>query len=141
MGDFTYADVNPNNEKNKIKYIINLYSQYTHWDKEDMFDIKSFERGLHKTIEFFISKRKKDSIPIKFSLPAIGLGLANGKIEEIYQVLKNLNKQFKNSNILIDLCLHEKDRYLNKKFKELETSINLIKPKKSENDKITLLTL
>ena len=42
MGNFTYADVNPNNLPNKPKYIVNLYSQFTHWDKEDMFDIDAY---------------------------------------------------------------------------------------------------
>lgn len=141
MGDFTYADVNPNNLPNKTKYVVNLYSQYTHWDKEDMFDIKSFEKGLHKIINFFLNKRTKNNIPIKFSLPAIGLGLANGKIEEIYEVLKECNNKYSDSNIMIDLCLHEKDRSLNRRFKELEKDpIPIIKRSKNE-DPLPLFSL
>jgi predicted NAD-dependent protein-ADP-ribosyltransferase YbiA (DUF1768 family)/O-acetyl-ADP-ribose deacetylase (regulator of RNase III) len=119
LGTFTYADVNPNNNKGDIKYIVNLYSQFTYWDEEKMFNINSFKNGLYNIFDYFIKQRKKDEITIKFSLPAIGLGLANGKIEEVYKVLKDINKLYKNDNIFVDLCLYPND-ILNKQFKKLE---------------------
>lgn len=119
LGSFTYADVNPDNEKGKIKYIVNAYSQFTYWDKEDMFYIEAFEKSITAIIENFIKKRKGNQL-IKFSLPAIGLGLANGDIKEIYNVLQNLSNKYENSNIELNLCLHPKDIALKEKFKELD---------------------
>ena len=64
----------------------------------------------------FSSVMGKEDKVIKFSFPAIGLGLANGKIEEIYSVLKKMEKDFKKDNVSLSLCLHPKDKELNKKF-------------------------
>jgi len=123
MGTFTYAKINGGDEKTKPVYGVNLYSQYTFYDKNDMFDIKAFKNGMYSVLNHFIKERndkgKKDKV-IKFSFPAIGLGLANGKIEEIYSVLKKIEKDFKKDNVSLSLCLHPKDKELNKKFKELE---------------------
>lgn len=132
LGSFTYADVNPNNEKGKVKYIANAYTQFTHWDKEDMFYIEAFEKSLSGIIDFFLSKRTKD-MTLKFSLPAIGLGLANGKIEEIYETLKNISKKYENDNIQINLCIHPKDTKLKKEFQELESSTKNKAEKKNKS--------
>jgi len=108
LGDFTYARVDSIPNSNTI-YVVNLYSQYTFNNKNDMFNIEAFNMGMKKIIEHFIKERNdknKKDISINFSFPAIGLGLANGKIEEIYK---------------------PKDKKLNKDFKKLETNDNLIK--------------
>ena len=136
LGNFTFADVNPNNEKGKVKYIVNAYTQFTHWDKEDMFYIEAFEKSLTKIIEYFLLVRKGKN-KVKFSIPAIGLGLANGEIEDIYDVLNKISKKYEEQNIEINLCLHPKDIELNKKFKQLETDT---KTKVSKNKSKKLQT-
>lgn len=122
LGTFTYADVNPDNEKGKVKYIANLYTQYTYNDRSDMFYIKAFEESLKKMITHFCDERDskgKEKMTIKFGIPAIGLGLANGDIHEIYTVLQKINVEFRNKNVELNLCLHPKDVELNKEFKKL----------------------
>ena len=119
LGNFTYARVDSVLNSNTI-YVANLYSQYTFYDKNDMFYIDAFENGMKKIIEHFCEERTKKNIPISFSFPAIGLGLANGKIEEVYEVLKKLGKEYKDNNITLNLCLHPKDKKLDKEFKKLE---------------------
>lgn len=126
LGTYTFADVNPNNEKGKVKYIVNLYSQYTYWEQNDMFSIEAFEKGLNSILKDFISKRKGDS-KINFSLPAIGLGLANGKAEEIYSVLKKIDEVFKDANISVQLVLHSKDTQLKETFLKLEANSSQFK--------------
>ena len=118
LGTFTFSS-----NKNKPYCVVNLYTQYTYWDKQDMFYIDAFYNGMISVIDFFISKKVKANIEnktITFSLPAIGLGLANGKPEDIYLVLKNLEKKYEKDNIIIALCLHKKDTNLIDIFKELQ---------------------
>lgn len=124
LGTFTFTKVQDENEYKNINYIVNLYSQYTHWDINDMFYIDSFKKGLNNIVKHFIELRKKENVKIHFSFPAIGLGLANGKIEEIYMTFCEFNKKYENYNISLDLCLHPKDLELNKKFHNLENNIN-----------------
>lgn len=121
LGNYTYADVNPNNIPGKVKYIVNLYSQYTYWDINDMFDIKAFEYGLDKIFQDFIDKRKGDK-KINFALPAIGLGLANGIPQEVYSVLKKLSIKYESSNI--DIQLYLKDDNLIKEFQKFDKEPN-----------------
>lgn len=63
----------------------NLYTQYTWNDKSDMFYIDAFESAIIKMIEHV----KFDGIN-RIVIPAIGLGLANGKLHEIVDVLSKL---------------------------------------------------
>ena len=119
LGTFTFSS-----NKTKPYYIVNLYTQYTYWDKQDMFYVDAFYKGMASVIDFFISKRakaNKENKTITFSLPAIGLGLANGKPEDIFLVLKNLEKKYEKDNIIIALCLHKKDINLNDIFKNLQS--------------------
>jgi len=123
LGSFTFAKITGGNGKDKPVYIVNLYSQYTFFDKNDMFYINEFKKGLYSVLDHFIKERNdngKENLKLKFSLPAIGLGLANGKIEEVYDVLDKIRKQYKKDNIEVNLCLHPMDKELNKKFKILE---------------------
>jgi len=88
-----------------------------------MFYNNAFYDGMIKVIDYFITKRKeanKENKAISFSLPAIGLGLANAIPKDIYLILKKLEKKYKKDNVIINLCLHKKDVNLIKIFKELE---------------------
>ena len=137
LGTYSLVDVRDVKDSNTI-YIVNLYSQFTYWDKNDMFDINAFEKGMNSIINDFITKRdkkNKKNIPIKFSFPAIGLGLANGKIKDIYNILKNLENKYKNKNIQLLLCLHPKDKELQKEFKILDNDFKIKKLKKNINIK------
>lgn len=125
LGNYTYADVNPENEPGKLKYVVNLYSQYNYGRNDSNFDIKAFEYGMDKIFTDFINKRKGD-LKIIFAFPAIGLGLAKGKPEEVYSILKKLEKKYENQNISMQLYLHENDTFLNDKFRQFEKD-----PKKS----------
>lgn len=76
LGTFTYA------ECGSEVIVVNLYSQYTFWDKSDMFCIKAFENGLREVFAEF-----SDEV---IAMPAIGLGLANGVPEEVFYVVERL---------------------------------------------------
>jgi len=117
-------------------YIANAYTQYTYYDKSDMFYIDAFENSLNSIIEFFIKKRADKSKMIKFSFPAIGLGLANGDIKEIYSVLKNIEKKYLNDNIELNLCI--KDKNLTKDFKSLLNSEEFEEKSKKRNKKLVI---
>lgn len=75
LGTYTFAE-----EASSLyggKCIINAYTQYTFWDKSDMFYHDAFEEiieDLSNTVQ-------------SFSLPAIGLGLANGDLTTILNIL------------------------------------------------------
>lgn len=78
LGNFTYSD--------EVGFrVYNLYTQYTWNDKSDMFYIDAFESAVIKMIEH----AKLDGIN-RLVIPAIGLGLANGKLHEIVDVLSKL---------------------------------------------------
>lgn len=76
MGQYTLAVENG-------KYIANLYTQYTFWDKNDMFSIDALRSSLQSVLD--------NSIPrLAVAVPAIGLGLANGVPEEVFKVIQDV---------------------------------------------------
>lgn len=89
------------------KLIVNLYSQYTFWDKHDMFDQGAFHKGLDAIV--------KDVEANELAMPAIGLGLANGNPDEVFQSMSTVAKTY-NKTIL----LYVLDRKLVSAFRDWE---------------------
>jgi len=86
LGTFTFSS-----NKTKPFYVVNLYTQYTYWDKQDMFYNNAFYKGMVSVIDYFVTKRGEAKIEnkvISFSLPDIELGLVNAKPKDIFNTKK-----------------------------------------------------
>ena len=84
--------------------IVNLYTQYTHWDIEDMFYGDALEDGLTDILEIFTDMND-------FAIPAIGLGLANGVPNEVFDIIHRVANKAKKT-----IHLHLIDEHLQKAY-------------------------
>ena len=87
LGKFTFYDYFFENISDNDLIVFNLYSQYTYTNINDMFYIDAYKSSLKSACE-----HTKNTGRNSISIPAIGLGLANGNISEIYEVNKELSK-------------------------------------------------
>lgn len=78
LGSFSFAKTKDD------RHIVNLYTQYTFWDEDDMFYPDALKKGLQTLFE-----KSKSS---EFALPAIGLGLANGIPHEVFTILDEVSR-------------------------------------------------
>lgn len=108
LGNYTFADVNKDRIKDKTIYIVNLYSQYTFYDKKDMFSLKAYKDSLNKMINDFLFKRKNNG-KIRIGFPAIGLGKANGEINSIFKITNEISNKYKDKNIELNWYFIDKN--------------------------------
>ncbi len=99
LGSFSYTF----DETDKL-FIGNLYTQFTHWDQNDMF----YDWALHESLKrfiFFIHKQKDEDV-FRIGIPMIGCGLANGKPSNVYSTLREVDQYFASRNIRVDIYLY-----------------------------------
>lgn len=97
-----YTSATDTSAKYGTKTIVNAYTQFTFWDKNDMFCQKSFDLVISDIIKDFKQP---------MAMPAIGLGLANGKLPKIMDTLLiESQKQ--------DIHLHVTDKLLYSKIEK-----------------------
>lgn len=77
--------------QNPSGIIVNCYTQYTYWDKTDMFYYSAFESCMKKVDNVFDNS-------VKIAMPTIGCGLANGEWNTCELLL---NKIFNNRIVTV----------------------------------------
>ena len=80
LGSFTMAKIGEYNQ-----FGFNLYSQFTYWDKKDMFSPKDFKIGITNIIKHCTGTGIKH-----LYLPYIGCGLANYNAASFEQAVSNI---------------------------------------------------
>jgi len=98
LGAFSYYKVSDS------LTVVNLYSQYTWWNKNDMFYNAAFEKGLTGIILAFPEAND-------FAMPAIGLGLANGVPYEVFSIIHKVASTHKKT-----IHLHIIDEHLQRTY-------------------------
>jgi O-acetyl-ADP-ribose deacetylase (regulator of RNase III) len=106
LGTFTHV-------KQDDKLLFNLYTQATYWDKNDMFKIDAYMKSLKSAIEFAYSHYNKK---VDFAIPAIGLGYANGDLNEIVDWTVTLSELYDSK---CDLYWYVLDKKLYNKINQL----------------------
>lgn len=80
IGTYTYS-VEKNNKGGEL-FVINAYTQFTYWEKRDLFEYDGFAKILKDLKVQFIGKH--------FGFPLIGCGLAGGDKERILGMIDDI---------------------------------------------------
>lgn len=132
LGSYSIAEVHSNDNK-YLRYVANLYTQYTMYNENDKFDLKSFESSITKLFNDLIKMRlekHKDNalnVPIKVGIPPIGLGISNADTKEVFNTLIKISKQYENQAMKLFFCIHPKDIELNNTFKSYLDNFDSLK--------------
>lgn len=91
LGTITAAQISPLNT-----WGINLYSQYTYWDVEDMFCEQAFISAMGATLRFCAQHQLKT-----LYLPFVGCGLANYNRRDFLREVLTLQNKHPNAGIVV----------------------------------------
>ena len=88
------------------KTILNIYSQFTYWDRKNMFSLKGYKKALTQIKLEFPNKT--------LAIPAIGMGLAHGNIKKIVHMLLDICTDYDIIMYFNDKALYNKvNQYIN----------------------------